>query len=595
MTTRTYGKLALSGKGNWVLNAEPHVIIRAKRLFAGAAQNKEGRIYLSDTVETCRELDWFRDRYPLEMSPKDEAYLVSRSTEHRERESLVAKLLSGTGSTRAFELAVPPRDYQKIAAEITLRTGQLLLADEMGLGKTVSAICMLSDPRARPAVVVTLASLCKQWQREIQRFAPGLSTHILKKGTPYDLTLAPGARKGQMTMPGTFPDVVITSYPKLVGWANTLAPLIRSVVYDECQDLRGGDSTQKGSAARVLSSSASIRMGLSGTPIYNMGSEIHSVLGFIAPDALGTREEFLREWCGYVDQRGRSRLKDPKAFGTHLRETGLMLRRTCADVGRELPPEIRVPHHIQTDDGPLKDITTAATELARIIVETSNPSAARLQAAGELDAMVRQATGVAKAPYVAEFVRMLLEQDHPVVLFGWHRSVYDIWLERLAQYKPALFTGSESASQKDRARERFVSGETPLLIMSLRSGAGIDGLQKRCRTVVFGELDWSPGVHEQCITRLKRDDQQEQVIAYYMIADEGSDPIVADILQVKRSQVEGIRNPNADIIEQLDVSGDRIRALAEAYLAKARGRPAAPRQSVAAPPSPLPELQKSLL
>ncbi len=1060
---RTFGTLARSEKKNWVLNAEPHVIIKAKRLFTGASQNKQGRIYLSDTVETCRELDWFRDRYPVEMSPADEAYLVNRAAEHRERESLVAQLMAGTAEPRAFELAIPPRDYQKVAAELALRTGQLLLADDMGLGKTISAICMVSDPRARPALVVTLTSLCKQWQREIQRFAPGLSTHILKKGTPYDLTLSRGAKRGQMTMPGAFPDVIIGTYSKLAGWADTLAPLIKSVVYDECvtadtrvalwppgsgekaivalepgdaiasfdasgtivrdevacvvakgmrevwrielengshldctpnerlltcdgwvhaqdlidafsnsneavtagaahrvtapvgagqssgrrqpkprtdlpaprfqplsqsgglrhaqgagastvrkdmaedrpkpgfrqrelpvqngddpilrvltlsvltsggrsdaqdsdrrvvgpadmggcgllvhgrrapadkvrscndqhplvlprrertpgqlarcagggcghrpaddpigeevciaptaqarhaapggddqavrpivhglqgrdprgaaecpmrgvwsgapgkadgnagdlrgaavpkaaiqslvgrkerisdgedllrlpgecqrprhalpyvqksiresgeasevrpdapaaapevrllrcscaegarrfdstnamlprqgvpdkaspvaqvsriepsrvtritplgvldvwdietvqhhtlfangfavhncQDLRAGDSTNKGVGAKVLSEAASIRMGTSGTPIYNMGSEIHAVLGFVAPDALGTREEFLREWCGAVDARGRARLRDPKAFGAHVRETGLMLRRTCADVGRELPPEIRIPHHIQVDDGPLKDITSAAIELAKIIKDASNPSFARMQAGGDLDAMVRQATGVAKAAYVAEFVRMLLEQDQPVLLCGWHRSVYDIWLERLAEYKPALYTGSESASQKDKARARFVDGDTNLMIMSLRSGVGLDGLQHRCRTVVFGELDWSPGVHEQVLTRLKRDEQKEQVIAYYLIADEGSDPIVADILQVKRTQVEGIRNPSEDIIEQLDVSGNRIRELAEAYLKKANGRAAPPKAKPAQPTAPQrPELvQKSLL
>ena len=37
-------------------------------------------------------------------------------------------------------------------------------------------------------------------------------------------------------------------------------------------------------------------MGLTATPIYNYAAEIHNVLSVIAPDALGSREEFAREW-----------------------------------------------------------------------------------------------------------------------------------------------------------------------------------------------------------------------------------------------------------------------------------------------------------
>src|SRR5579884_3848269 len=43
--------------------------------------------------------------------------------------------------------------------------------------------------------------------------------------------------------------------------------------------------------------------------------------------------------------------------------------------------------------------------------------------------------------------------------------------------------------------------------MSLRSGAGLDGLQEDCTVGVFGELDWSPEQHRQCIGRLDRDGQ----------------------------------------------------------------------------------------
>jgi CO dehydrogenase/acetyl-CoA synthase gamma subunit (corrinoid Fe-S protein) len=53
--------------------------------------------------------------------------------------------------------------------------------------------------------------------------------------------------------------------------------------------------------------------------------------------------------------------------------------------------------------------------------------------------MVRQATGIAKAKTVAQFARLMVEAGEPVLLVGWHREVYRIWLEALADLKPAMY------------------------------------------------------------------------------------------------------------------------------------------------------------
>ncbi len=194
------------------------------------------------------------------------------------------------------------------------------------------------------------------------------------------------------------------------------------------------------------------------------------------------------------------------------------------------------------------------------------------QAARDLDWRLRQATGIAKAPYVAAFVKMLLESGETVVLFGWHREVYEIWKDALKDYRPVFFTGTENPAQKEASKEAFLSGETKLLIMSLRAGSGIDGLQEACRTVVFGELDWSPGIHEQAIGRLHRDGQTDTVTAYYLLADDGSDPVVADVLGVKRLQIEGLRDPDGPLVRQLTTDLDRVKKLAASFLQQFAGR-----------------------
>lgn len=557
----------------WRVKAQPHVAIRIKRLFEKAAQSTAGEIKLADSLENCRELLWFLERYPLEMTAMDQARLVERAEQHRERESLVEQMMAGRIAPRAFELALPPRDYQRVAADLWLRIGGLLLADDTGIGKTVSAICALTDPRLRPAVVVTHMHLMRQWREQLARFAPALTAHIVKGAKPYDLGSSPRAPQGQLNLPsaGTFPDVVILCYSRLSGWSTTLAPLVNAVVYDEIQELRTGDKSQKGASAYEISGSVGWRLGLSATPIYNYGSEIYNVLRAVAPpDSLGSKDEFHREHCGASDSRGRANLKDAKAFGTWLRSAGLMLRRTRAEVGRELPDKIKIVHEVETDAAPLKEIAGAAEELARLIVGRNGTRFDRMKAAGDFDMMLRHATGVGKAPYVAEFVRMLIEgNDEPVVLFGWHRDVYSIWMERLADLNPVLYTGSESVSQKVEAGRKFIDGESKLLIMSLRSGAGLDGLQfVRNAVVVFGELDWSPQVHTQCEDRVDRDGKREPTVVYYLMSEDGSDPAIADVLGVKRAQSEQLRNPDRDVLEKLDKTGQRVRALAEQFLTK---------------------------
>jgi SNF2 family DNA or RNA helicase len=188
--------------------------MRAKRVFGKAKQSASKTLTLSDSPENARDLEWFLSRYePYEVvSP---TLLRERAQVHLDKETLVQKFLSNPQPLRSYDMAVPPREYQKTAAELFLTTGALLLADSLGSGKTVSAIAALCDGRTLPALVVTMTSLPTQWEEQLKKFLPGLKSVILKKGTPYDLTKEVAKKYGEPA----FPDVIITNYHKLNGWA----------------------------------------------------------------------------------------------------------------------------------------------------------------------------------------------------------------------------------------------------------------------------------------------------------------------------------------------------------------------------------------
>jgi SNF2 family DNA or RNA helicase len=553
---KTYGQAWLPDK-QWHLKCEPHVAMWAKRVFTKIAPGAAGVLKISNSDAVCRDLEWFDQRFPLDFLYEDRKLMIEGAARHTDK-ILTLNQIVGEGYTPPeFQLALPPRQYQSRAAALYLAQGHLLLADDVGIGKTVSAIAALTDKRTLPAAVVTLAHLPKQWQKEINRFAPDLFTHVVKQGDYYPLP----------TKNGRKPDILILNYHKLAGWADVLRDYCESITFDEVQELRHND-TAKYNSAKAITEAIPFCLGLSATPIYNFGGEIFNVLEVIKPGKLGTRSEFATEWTEGGDER-KQRLKDPAAFGSFLREQHIMLRRTRADVGRELPQLQRIIQEVDSDPKVFEGIEDIASQLARIVLSSASQGRGdKMQAASELDTILRQATGVAKAPAVAAVVRMLLDSGEKVLLFGWHRAVYDIWMEKLKDFHPALYTGSESPTQKQAAFDRFTKGETRLLIMSLRSGAGLDGLQQFCRTVVFGEIDWSPGVHEQCIGRVLRDGQPDPVIAYFLLAEDGTDPIVAHVVGMKREQVDGIRDLKAGDLERLDAGGANIRELAKQYLAK---------------------------
>lgn len=561
----SYGTVRYTDK-YWLITTEPFVRSRLKRVFPRAPQQAAEHIKISASAENTRELQWFLTRYPMDV---DHPEMLSRLADaHRDSEQRFAMLMGGHVPPMTVELAEPAREYQLFAAQMLQLKGGMLLADDLGLGKTVTGIIPMTMPGNLPVLVVCPAHLPRQWAAMIKRFAPSLTTHILKTGKPYDLT--PKKRRGSQQIDlipqSAMPDVIITSYHKLRGWSESLAGVVKYVVFDECQALRS-PGTEIYRAAKHLADSTPLKQGLSATPIYNYGHEFHHVISVLT-DALGEYGEFIREWCT-PEPSGKARLNDAKEFGAYLRREGIMLRRTRADVGRELPDLSKIVHEIEADEAALDALKTDAVALAKIVLRHNEQfRGEKMQAAGEFDALMRQATGIAKAPYVAEFVKLLLESGEPIVLFGWHRAVYAMWMEALAAFNPVLYTGTESATQKAESIARFTSGESRVLIMSLRSGAGVDGLQGYCNNVVFGELDWSPGVHEQCIGRVHRDGQDAPCSAYFLISESGADPIMAEVLGMKREQIENVRNPDAALVERIDTGENSLRRLAREFLAR---------------------------
>ncbi|MBE5802581.1 MAG: DEAD/DEAH box helicase [Clostridiales bacterium] len=525
---RTYGTLSYNARRKcWTVKGDPTVTELCKRLFPGSDTGRRGEARFTAHRRIVGELNWLMLRYPLLVRAQDWERWQNAVAEARD---YVVK--------REMALRLPERvepnptvflgkltDFQKEGLGFLLRTDRCLLADEMGLGKTVQALAMLSQTGEYPAIVIAPPHLMRNWQKEIERFVQKpdgekLTVHIIKGLKPYSLPKA---------------DIYLMHYLLLRGWKEYLPEAgIPTVIFDEMQELRHS-GTEKYSAASLLAESANRVVGLSGTPIYNQGAEIWNVVNILDFHCLGDYESFTREWCyGY----GNRIVAKPELLGDRLRSDGLMLRRTKQEVLKELPPKRRLVMAIDSDEGVYRKLMQPVAQKLALLRQEDATASQRALWTMEVEQGERQATGVAKAPSVAQFVRTLLEADEKVLLFAHHHQVMDLYKKELHSFSPAFITGRETPAMKERAVERFMTGRTNLCCISLRAASGLNLQRASC--VVFGELDWSPAVHSQAEDRAHRMGQTDSILCYYLVSAGGSDQEMQDALGLKVSQFVGL-------------------------------------------------------
>lgn len=559
-----YGKLIYSkDQDRFRITGEPLLLQYAKRMFPGARVTRGSGGYLEfhRTRREVTDLNWLLLRFPVDISQCKGVLGYARD----EAVNQFNKRLDGTDQRRTK----PPSDFlgelypfQESAVTFLTTNQRCLLGDSMGLGKSWSGLAAAATTNDYPVLIVCQPHVQKQWQRMIGMLFDLKGIKGQRDMSPFELAtkrgeaLAPILRtRSPYKIPNT--PFSITHYGLIAPWEKSfLKRRFKVVIFDEVQELRH-TGTFKYSAASKLSESALNVWGLSGSPVYGYGKEIWAVMNAIDFHCLGSEDAFTREWCmGYGDRI----VEDPRALNGHLLREGLLLRRRATDeeVSIDLPMINRKVQDLQHDEVLYDKLISAVRQKAKVYENAKFTTKGRL--ARDIERDTRRATGVAKAKYVAEFVASLIEGGEKPLVYAWHHDVYDIYQDRLGEYKPAIFTGKQSVNQKDESLRRYMDGETDLAILSLRSAAGLDGLQYRATVCVFGELDWSPAVHSQDETRIARmgvDEAVKDVPSYYCVASVGYDEVMMDVLGVKTGQFTGLMGDEPESYEDKQYSEER--------------------------------------
>ena len=508
-------------------------------------------IIIPDSTETVKQLKLIMDRYPLEILSKSiwQRKIVKTYAPKPTLPPVKLKLKRAkTGDQFRGKLL----NFQKEGLDFLLKSsGNALLADEMGLGKTVQTLSYAAtEKQTFPILVVAPLVTLNNWEREIAKFLKKKSRNgrIVDSESPSVTIIRTGKSK---ELPKT--DIYIINYELLFKRNDDLSQVgIKTIVCDEVHNLRS-KTTQKYKAVKKLAALSSVkyRIGLSGTPIYNRGSEIWPIIDIIKPGLLGSFKEFCEYFC-YVNEKGKAIvLENKRASLRNELQKHVMLRRKKADVLKELKDKVRYKEVIAADtDYYLEELDKIwkKVETEQKDAESEFSKSASYNRAIQSE---RQIAGIAKLPHVINFVKNIMEIEESVVVFCHHKVIHKLLHESLQEFSPVSIIGGQSDSVRQDQIDKFQKGESKLMIAGIRAGnVGIN--LTRAKYVIFAELDWSPAIHRQAEDRLHRIGQKNTVFAYYLIGNGTLDDHVANILVDKSYEIDEIMDESSENYENKD-------------------------------------------
>ncbi|MEU6533088.1 DEAD/DEAH box helicase [Streptomyces sp. NPDC046928] len=449
------------------------------------------------------------------------------------------------------------RDYQlRGLAWLDLMTSLGLggcLADDMGLGKTITVIALhLKRARPAPTLVVCPASLLGNWQREITRFAPGVPVRRF--------------HGPDRTLDGLDGGFVLTTYGTMRSAAPTLAEATWGmVVADEAQHVKNPYSATA-KALRTIPTPA--RVALTGTPVENNLSELWALLDWTTPGLLGPLKSFRARHARAVENG-----EDDEAAERLARLVRpFLLRRRKSDPGivPELPPKTETDHPV-----PLTREQAALYEAvvreSLIAIETAEGMARRglvLKLLTSLKqicdhpalylkedpsaAIERLAVRSGKLTLLDELLDTVLAEDGSALVFTQYVGMGRLITSHLAAraVPVEMLHGGTPVPDRERMVDRFQSGATPVLVLSLKAaGTGLN--LTRAGHVVHFDRWWNPAVEEQATDRAYRIGQTQPVQVHRLITEGTIEDRIADMLASKRALADAILGTGESALTEL--------------------------------------------
>ena len=315
----------------------------------------------------------------------------------------------------------------------------------------------------------------------------------------------------------------------------------QSLVFDESHYAKNKD-TKRTKALKSLASSipaSGMVLALTGTPVLNRPIELVSQL-----EIIGRIEEFGGSW----NFRKRYCAAKHNGYGwdftgtSNADELNDLLRRVCyvrrnkADVLTELPAKGRYTVEAELSGQAMKQYRHAeADTLVWLGGEGRGSNSA--EHLSKITTLKRLA-GEGKVEAACEWIDTFLDStDRKLVVFAHHISVVDAIAERYGNLRVA---GKDSAEARQAAVDTFQNDpEHRVIVLNMKAG-GVGLTLTAASDVLFVEQGWTPAEHDQAEDRCHRIGQEDNVSAWYLLAEGTIDDDIFALIEKKRVIVDAV-------------------------------------------------------
>ena len=435
-----------------------------------------------------------------------------------------------------------------------------LLADDMGLGKTLQLLAFMAcslerEPDAPPFLVVAPVSLLENWAEEISRFfEPGTfrmmtlyGESLSSKRLPKDAVDAELAGEGitrllrRDWLGGA--NLVLTTYETLRDLEFSLASQRWSaMICDEAQKIKNPNAMVTRAAKKQ---NARFKIACTGTPVENTLTDIWCLFDFVQPGLLGALKDFGERYRKPIE----AETDEDKARVDELRRViePQILRRTKAEVAKDLPKKIEVPEcrslplsdrqralyadavgsfRNRAGGGGISSHLGLLQYLRRLCSDPRHPGS-----------LATDSTSVAEierhSPKMAWLLRALCavrERGEKAIVFCEFRDLQRTLQRSVAErfgFVPDVINGDTSASSASaNSRQKRIkafqeaSGFGVIVLSPLAVGFGVN-IQAANHVIHFTRT-WNPAKEDQATDRAYRIGQTRDVFVYYpvVVADD---------------------------------------------------------------------------
>ena len=396
-----------------------------------------------------------------------------------------------------------------------------LLCDEMGLGKTHQAMALLAAAsNSNPAgkyLVVCPTSVIFHWEELLKRFLPRLRVYVYY-----------GAQRTLVDFNENY-DLLLTSYGTLRSEKSPLSEVPFNIaIYDETQIAKNA-SSQTHKALKLIN--ASMRLGLTGTPIENNLLELKSLFDVVLPDYMPTETLYKELFVNPIEKQN----DQEKKFLLARFIKPFILRRKKSEVLLELPEKTetlafaplseeqralyqevyraskeQLFKELQDDSKPTPYLHVFAllTKLKQIC---DHPALFK----NEVEHYKKYSSG--KWDLFVELLNETRESGQKLVVFSQYLGMLDIIESYLEEHKIG-FSGIRGSTRDRKAQvEKFRDDpKCEVFIGSLQAaGVGIDLIS--ASVVIHYDRWWNPAKENQATDRVHRMGQSRGVQVFKMV------------------------------------------------------------------------------